>query len=55
MKKLVCLCIAILFILTIFNIKVNAAAELEFELKYDDDIVINETKEGSSILRGTDA
>ena len=55
MKKLVCLCIGILFILTIFNIKVNAAAELEFELKYDDDIVINETKEGSVILRGTNA
>lgn len=47
--------IAILFILSIFTIQVNAAAELEFELKYDDDIVVNETKAGSVILRGTNA
>ena len=55
MKRLVCLSIAILFILSIFTIQVNAAAELEFELKYDGDIVVNETKEGSVILRGTNA
>ena len=55
MKRLVCFSIAILFILSIFSIQVNAAAELEFELKYDGDIVVNETKEGSVILRGTNA
>lgn len=55
MKRLVCFSIAILFILSMFTIQVNAAAELEFELKYDGDIVVNETKEGSVILRGTNA
>lgn len=55
MKKLSCFIVAILFILSVISIKVNAATELEFELKYDGDIVVNETKEGSVILRGTNA
>ena len=36
-------------------IPVKAANELEFELKYDGDVVINETKDASVILRGTNA
>lgn len=55
MKKLSCFIVTILFILSVISIQVNAAAELEFELKYDGDIVVNETKEGSVILRGTNA
>lgn len=55
MKKLSCFIATILFILSVISIQVNAAAELEFELKYDGDIVVNETKEGSVILRGTNA
>lgn len=55
MKKLSCFIVAILFILSVISIQVNAATELEFELKYDGDIVVNETKEGSVILRGTNA
>lgn len=38
-----------------FCIPVKAANELEFELKYDGDVVINETKDASVILRGTNA
>lgn len=55
MKKLSCFIVTILFILSVISIQVNAAAELEFELKYDGGIVVNETKEGSVILRGTNA
>ena len=55
MKKLSCFIVTILFILSVISIQVNAAAELEFELKYDGDIVINETKDASVILRGTNA
>jgi hypothetical protein len=55
LKKLSCFIVTILFILSVISIQVNAAAELEFELKYDGDIVVNETKEGSVILRGTNA
>lgn len=55
MKKLSCFIATILFILSVISIQVNAVAELEFELKYDGDIVVNETKEGSVILRGTNA
>ena len=55
MKKLSCFIVTILFILSVISIQVNAATELEFELKYDGDIVVNETKEGSVILRGTNA
>lgn len=55
MKKLSCFIVTILFILSVISIQVNAAAELEFELKYEGDIVVNETKEGSVILRGTNA
>lgn len=55
MKKLSCFIVTILFILSVISIQVNAAAELEFELKYDGDIVVNETKEGSVILRGTNS
>lgn len=55
MKKLSCFIATILFILSVISIQVNAAAELEFELKYDGGIVVNETKEGSVILRGTNA
>ena len=55
MKKLSCFIVTILFILSVISIQVNAAAELEFELKYDGDILVNETKEGSVILRGTNA
>ena len=36
-------------------IPVKAANELEFELKYYGDVVINETKDASVILRGTNA
>ena len=36
-------------------IPVKAANVLEFELKYDGDVVINETKDASVILRGTNA
>ncbi len=55
MKKLSCFIVTILFILSVISIQVNATVELEFELKYDGDIVVNETKEGSVILRGTNA
>lgn len=55
MKKLCCLVLTTLMLLTVFCIPINAAAELEFELKYDGDVVVNETKEGSVILRGTNA
>ena len=55
MKKLSCFIVTILFILSVISIQVNAAAELEFELKYDGGIVVNETKEGTVILRGTNA
>ena len=46
---------ATFLILGVFCIPVKAANELEFELKYDGDVVINETKDASVILRGTNA
>ena len=55
MKKLCCFIMAIFLAIGIFCIPVKAANELEFELKYDGDVVINETKDASVILRGTNA
>ena len=55
MKKLCCFIMATFLILGVFCIPVKAANELEFELKYDGDVVINETKDASVILRGTNA
>lgn len=42
-------------IITMFCIPVNAANEFDFELNYTGDIVLNETKEATVILRGTNA
>lgn len=55
MKKLCCFIMATFLILGVFCIPVKAANELEFELKYDGDVVINETKDASVNLRGTNA
>lgn len=55
MKKVCKLLISVLMILTIFCVPVRAADEYEFELNYTGDIVINETKDASVILRGTNA
>ena len=55
MKKLCCFIMAIFLAIGMFCIPVKAANELEFELKYDGDVVINETKDASVILRGTNA
>ena len=46
---------AIFLAIGMFCIPVKAANELEFELKYNGDVVINETKDASVILRGTNA
>ena len=55
MKKLCCFIMVTILALGMFCIPIKAANELEFELKYDGDIVINETKDASVILRGTNA
>ena len=55
MKKLCCFIMATFLAIGMFCIPVKAANELEFELKYDGDVVINETKDASVILRGTNA
>ena len=55
MKKICYSIIFILMILSMFSMSVNAAEEFEFELKYTGDIVLNETKDASVILRGTNA
>lgn len=55
MKKVCKLLISLLMILTIFCVPVRAADEYEFELNYTGDIVINEAKDASVILRGTNA
>lgn len=55
MKKLCCFIIVTFLAVGMICIPVKAANELEFELKYDGDVVINETKDASVILRGTNA
>ena len=55
MKKLCCFIIVTFLAVGTLCIPVKAANELEFELKYDGDVVINETKDASVILRGTNA
>ena len=55
MKKLCSFIVFILMILLIFSIQTNAANEFDFELNYTGDIVLNETKEASVILKGTNA
>lgn len=55
MKKLCCFIMVTFLAVGMLCISVKAANELEFELKYDGDVVINETKDASVILRGTNA
>ena len=55
MKKLCCFIMVTFLAVGMLCIPVKAANELEFELKYDGDVVINETKDASVILRGTNA
>ncbi len=55
MRKLCYFIVIVLMILTLFSIQVNAADEFDFELNYTGDIAINETKEATVVLRGTNA
>lgn len=55
MKKIAYLTMSILMLFALFCIPVKAASEFEFELKYTGDVVLNETKDASVILRGTNA
>lgn len=55
MKKLCYLFVSILMILSLMSVTINAANEFEFELNYTGDVVLNETKDASVILRGTNA
>lgn len=55
MKKLCYLFVSILMILSVMSVTVNAANEFEFELNYTGDVVLNDTKEATVILRGINA
>ena len=55
MKKLCYLFISILMILALMSVTINAANEFEFELNYTGDVVLNDTKDATVILRGTNA
>ena len=55
MKKISCLLLTTLMIICIFCFPVRAANELEFELNYTGDIILNQTKDAAVILRGTNA
>ena len=55
MKKICYFTISILMIFILFCMPVNAANEFEFELNYTGDVVLNETKDASVILRGNNA
>lgn len=55
MKKISCMLLSILMIICVSAIPVRAANELEFELNYTGDVILNQTKEATVILRGTNA
>ena len=55
LKKLCSFILFLLMIMLIFSIQTNAATEFEFELNYTGDIVLNETKEATVVLKGTNA
>lgn len=55
MKKISCLLLTTLMMICIFCYPVRAANELEFELNYTGDIILNQTKGATVILRGTNA